>query len=68
MRSTDNHSYRQQQEIEEDLQRDAERIFAYLERHIAPSDIPRVRYFFGIVEHKSQWAESEELQTPLFIG
>ncbi len=50
---------RQEQEMAEALQRDAHRIFAYLERHIAPADVPTVKYLMGIdeISRKQMWLE-----------
>ena len=47
---------REQQDM---WQQELERIFVYLERHIATDDLPLVRNAFGIGEksRKQQWAE-----------
>ncbi len=49
----------EQQQMQEELRMDAHRIFAYLERHIAPKDVETVKYLMGIdeISRKRQWAE-----------
>lgn len=49
----------EQEQMQEALRKDAHRIFAYLERHIAPSDVDTVKYLMGIdeVSRKQMWAE-----------
>lgn len=49
----------EQEQMEDSLRRDAHRIFQYLERHIAPSDVDTVKYLMGIdeVTRKQMWLE-----------
>ena len=49
----------EQQGMDEAMRRDAHRIFAYLERHVAPADVDTVKYLMGIdeISRKQLWLE-----------